>query len=136
MVIDINNYHGEIINLLIISSSGAEGIDLKNVRTVHILEPYWHPVRIDQVVGRARRICSHMNLPEEERDVTVHMYVLTYPKNFCAKNQNEPAYINLITADRDTTTSISSTDEKFIIYQKRKKKVAKDILTSLKRRLQ
>ena len=129
---NINNYHGEIINLLIISSSGAEGIDLKNVRTVHILEPYWHPVRIDQVVGRARRICSHMNLPEEERDVTVHMYVLTYPKNFLRKNQNEPAYINLITADRDTSTSISSTDEKLYNISKRKKKVAKDILTSLK----
>lgn len=129
---DINNYHGEIINLLIISSSGAEGIDLKNVRTVHILEPYWHPVRIDQVVGRARRICSHMNLPEEERDVTVHMYVMTYPKNFLRKNQNEPAYINLITADRDTATSITTTDEKLYNISKRKKKVSQDILTSLK----
>ena len=27
-----------------ITSSGAEGITLENVRFVHILEPYWHPV--------------------------------------------------------------------------------------------
>ena len=58
-----NNMYGELIQLLIISSSGAEGIDLKNVRFVHIMEPYWHPVRIEQVVGRARRICSHKDLP-------------------------------------------------------------------------
>ena len=32
---------------------GAEGISLRNTRCVHIMEPYWHPVRIQQVIGRA-----------------------------------------------------------------------------------
>ena len=36
------NADGELIQLLMITSSGAEGIDLKNVRYVHIMEPYWH----------------------------------------------------------------------------------------------
>ena len=54
-----------------ITASGAEGISLKNVRYVHITEPYWHPVRIEQVIGRARRICSHKNLPEQYRTVEV-----------------------------------------------------------------
>ena len=39
-----NNFYGEVINTLMISASGAEGIDLRNVRYVHIMEPYWHPV--------------------------------------------------------------------------------------------
>ena len=69
-----NNNLGEIIKLMMITSSGAEGINLKNTRFVHIVEPYWHMVRIEQVVGRARRICSHQSLPEDMRNVKVFLY--------------------------------------------------------------
>ena len=34
-------------------------------------EPYWHPVRIEQVIGRAKRICSHDKLPKELQTVDV-----------------------------------------------------------------
>jgi hypothetical protein len=73
-----NNFYGEVINTLMISASGAEGINLRNVRYVHIMEPYWHPVRIEQVVGRARRICSHQDLPAELRTVNVFLYLMVY----------------------------------------------------------
>jgi hypothetical protein len=74
----INNMYGEIIKVLMISASGAEGISLKNVRYVHITEPYWHPVRTEQVIGRARRICSHKDLPEALRTVEVFLYLMTF----------------------------------------------------------
>jgi hypothetical protein len=70
-----NNMYGEAIKLLMITSSGAEGINLKNTRFVHIVEPYWHMVRVEQVVGRARRICSHQDLPEDMRTVKVFLYI-------------------------------------------------------------
>ena len=70
-----NNNMGEIIKVLMITSSGAEGINLKNTRYVHIIEPYWHPVRIEQVVERARRICSHNKLPKELQTVDVYLYL-------------------------------------------------------------
>ena len=73
-----NNMYGEIIKVLMITSSGAEGISLKNVRYVHITEPYWHPVRIEQVIGRARRICSHQELPEDLRTVEVFLYLMVF----------------------------------------------------------
>ena len=73
-----NNLYGEIVKVLMITASGAEGISLKNVRYVHITEPYWHPVRIQQVIGRARRICSHQELPEELRTVDVFLYLMTF----------------------------------------------------------
>ncbi len=73
-----NNNNGEVVKLLMISSSGAEGISLKNVRFVHIMEPYWHPVRKNQVIGRARRICSHADLPKELQNVTVLMYLMKF----------------------------------------------------------
>ena len=79
---EMTNMYGEVIHLLMISSSGAEGIDLKNVRYVHITEPYWHPVRIDQMIGRAKRICSHKDLPEELQNVTIFMYLLSYINKF------------------------------------------------------
>ena len=72
---ELNNIRGDIINLLMITASGAEGIDLQNTRIVHIMEPYWHYVRIEQVIGRARRICSHNRLPRDEQNVQVYMYI-------------------------------------------------------------
>jgi hypothetical protein len=60
------------------SSAGAEGITLANVRNVYIMEAYWNPARIDQVIGRAIRICSHARLPLEDRTVTVKMYLSVF----------------------------------------------------------
>ena len=76
----INNMYGEVVKVLMISASGAEGISLKNVRYVHITEPYWHPVRTEQVIGRARRICSHKDLPEALRTVEVFLYLMKFSK--------------------------------------------------------
>ena len=73
-----NNNMGEIIKIIMITSSGSEGITLRNTRYVHIVEPYWHPVRSEQVIGRARRICSHQALAEEFKTVEVFMYLMTF----------------------------------------------------------
>uniref|UniRef100_A0A6C0LLX9 Helicase ATP-binding domain-containing protein n=1 Tax=viral metagenome TaxID=1070528 RepID=A0A6C0LLX9_9ZZZZ len=73
-----NNNMGEIIKVLMITSSGSEGINLRNTRYVHIIEPYWHPVRTEQVIGRARRICSHKNLPEKLQTVEVFIYLMSF----------------------------------------------------------
>ena len=71
-----DNIMGGIIKVLMITASGAEGITLKNCRFVHITEPYWHPVRVEQVIGRAVRICSHKDLPTHLRNVKVLMYLM------------------------------------------------------------
>jgi hypothetical protein len=74
-----NNFMGEIVKVLMITASGAEGISLRNVRYVHIMEPYWQPVRIEQVIGRARRICSHNDLKDEKlRSVYVMLYIMRF----------------------------------------------------------
>ena len=69
------NADGLIIQVFMITAAGAEGINLRNTRFVHIMEPYWHHVRLEQVIGRARRICSHEDLPEEQRTVKVFVYL-------------------------------------------------------------
>lgn len=83
-----NNFYGEIIQVLMITASGAEGINLKNTRFVHIVEPYWHLVRIDQVIGRARRICSHQDLPEEYRTVKVFLYLSIFSEEQKTNKKN------------------------------------------------
>jgi hypothetical protein len=75
-----NNNLGEIIKVIMITSSGSEGINLRNTRYVHVTEPYWHPVRMEQVIGRARRICSHKDLPIELQSVEVFVYLMTFSK--------------------------------------------------------
>ena len=64
----------ELLKIIMISPAGSEGISLKNVRQVHILEPYWNEVRIEQMIGRAIRQCSHKDLPLEDRVVDVYRY--------------------------------------------------------------
>ena len=68
------NKYGEKIKIILISPAGSEGLSLKNVRQVHIMEPYWNEVRITQMIGRAVRQCSHADLKMEERHVDIYRY--------------------------------------------------------------
>jgi superfamily II DNA or RNA helicase len=72
-----NNLKGQVVQVLLTTKTGAEGIDLHNVRQVHIIEPYWNPVRLKQVMGRAVRVNSHKNLPKSERTVEIFTYIAT-----------------------------------------------------------
>ena len=71
------NLRGELVRAILITASGAEGLSLKNVRQVHMLESFWNHNRIDQVVGRAVRAKSHEALPQDERNVRVFLYLAT-----------------------------------------------------------
>jgi superfamily II DNA or RNA helicase len=86
------NLRGEFIKMLMITQSGAEGISLKCVRRVLIMEPFWNMVRIDQVIGRAVRAHSHNALPEDERNVTVSIYTTVFTpkmaKDFTMENKD------------------------------------------------
>ena len=75
------NKYGEFVKVVIISKAGSEGLDFKNIRQVHILEPYWNEVRIEQVIGRALRFCQHQDLPLEERKVDIFRYKMVRLNN-------------------------------------------------------
>jgi len=74
------NKKGEICWIIGITGAGAEGISLKCCRSVHIMEPYWNKVRLDQVKGRAIRICSHQDLEYEDRTVDIYTYYTVFSK--------------------------------------------------------
>ena len=113
-----------------ITASGAEGISLRNVQYVHIVEPYWHPVRIQQVIGRARRICSHQDLNEEYRKVDVFLYLMTFSKKQLESDES----IELRLKDKskiDGLTPITS-DESLYEISSLKEDVIERILTAVK----
>ena len=68
------NKTGKLIKIILATAAGAEGLDLKNIRQIHILEPYWNQMRIQQIIGRGVRRDSHITLPPKERDIEIYRY--------------------------------------------------------------
>lgn len=74
------NKYGQNVKVILITKAAAEGLDFKNVRQVHILEPWYNMNRIEQIIGRGVRNRSHCNLPFEERNVEIYLHA-TAPNN-------------------------------------------------------
>jgi hypothetical protein len=68
------NKDGSIIKVIIITNAGAEGLDFKNVRQVHILDPWYNLSLLEQIIGRAVRNCSHVDLPFQRRNVCIFIH--------------------------------------------------------------
>lgn len=69
-----DNRDGENVRVIIISQAGSEGLDFKFIRQVHVLEPWYNMNRIEQIIGRAVRTCSHKDLPFEKRNVELYLH--------------------------------------------------------------
>jgi hypothetical protein len=69
-----DNINGDKVKVILISKAGSEGIDLKYIRQVHILEPWYNTSRIEQIIGRAVRNKSHCDLPFNKRNVMLFLY--------------------------------------------------------------
>jgi superfamily II DNA or RNA helicase len=74
-----DNLKGKQIKILLGSPSIKEGVSLTAVRQVHVMESYWNRSRLDQVIGRASRYCSHKDLNDNSRKVKVYIYVAVVP---------------------------------------------------------
>ena len=95
----IDQRYGKLVKTMMITQSGAEGISLKNVRRVLITEYFWNSVRINQVIGRAVRTCSHVFLPKQDQNVEVFMYIMKLTKEQLANNPTLRKKDNELTTD-------------------------------------
>lgn len=75
----LENIRGGLINVLLMTDRGSEGLDFRFVRELHVMEPWFHMKKIEQIVGRASRHCSHSALPLEERNVTIYLHAAIRP---------------------------------------------------------
>jgi hypothetical protein len=133
------NIYGSIIKIIMITASGAEGISLSNVRYVHITEPYWHPVRNDQVIGRARRICSHKNLPPEKQNVEVFLYLMEFTKELVDNASKELKKQDKSSLDKSIYMLYKTNEDPFLtsdqaLYEisRQKESVSQEILKNMK----
>lgn len=69
-----DNKYGENVKVILITKAAAEGLDFKNIRQLHILEPWYNASRIEQIIGRSVRNLSHCALPFEERNVEIYLH--------------------------------------------------------------
>lgn len=76
----VDQFNNNEFKVLLISKVGGEGIDLKEVRNVIVVDPPWNDTGLTQIIGRAIRFGSHRNLQKEERTVRVINLILTSPQ--------------------------------------------------------
>lgn len=62
--------------IIIITSAGKEGLNLKSVTDVFILEPGWNYASENQALSRAIRYNSHIDLPKHKQVVTIYRMLL------------------------------------------------------------
>ena len=74
----IDNYNNRKTDVLLITSAGSESLDLKNTRSIHIMEPHWNESKINQIIGRAIRYDSHKALAKLERTVEIVRWISVF----------------------------------------------------------
>lgn len=73
------NRNGGLVKVVIGSQVASEGIDLKFIREVLVFDSWYHLNKLEQVIGRGIRFCSHALLPKEKRNCTVSLLVNMFP---------------------------------------------------------
>ena len=81
MLNDQSNIYGEKIKIALINEIASEGFTFKNVREIHLLEPWYNMNKINQIIGRGVRYKSHEQLPIEKHNVGLYLYINMLPNN-------------------------------------------------------
>jgi hypothetical protein len=71
------NRNGEKIKIILGSNVATEGLDLKNIREIYIFDPWYHLKKLEQIIGRGIRYCSHTDLEEIQKDTTIYIFAST-----------------------------------------------------------
>jgi hypothetical protein len=74
------NANGEIARFIVLGAGSKEALSLFNVKYVHIMEQPLTSTDKTQIIGRARRYCSHIGIPNEARKISVYIYGLELPQ--------------------------------------------------------
>lgn len=69
-----DNDYGEKTKVFMFTDAAAEGISLKSIRGIHLVNENIDVSHTNQVIGRSIRFESHMRLKPEERVVTIFRY--------------------------------------------------------------
>jgi hypothetical protein len=68
---------GTKVKAIIGSQVASEGLDLKCIREIHLLDGWYHLNRTEQIIGRGVRYCSHVLLPPELRNTLIYLHAVS-----------------------------------------------------------
>ena len=85
----VGNESGALMKVIIGSQIAGEGVDLRYVREVHVMDSWYHLNKTEQVIGRAIRFCSHSALPKEKRNTTIYLYCAVFPEGSLDRETGE-----------------------------------------------
>jgi hypothetical protein len=74
------NKDGSLLKIILGTRSIMEGVSFKNVKQVHITDPWWNESRIEQIIARAIRFCSHSLLSHEEQWTDIYRHYSILPR--------------------------------------------------------
>jgi hypothetical protein len=89
---NIENKEGKYIKFVLGSKVMSEAISLKHVAEVHILDVYFNLGKVDQVIGRAIRHCSHFGVTNDKNRypvVKVYKYAVSLGNTADNKSSKE-----------------------------------------------
>jgi hypothetical protein len=81
LITNINENEQKDIKVIVCTDIVKEGVDFKNIRQIHILEPWHNESKMTQVIGRGVRMYSHSSLPEPQQNVTVFKHCCVHKPN-------------------------------------------------------
>jgi hypothetical protein len=84
-----SNIFGKDVKVIVGSQVAGEGIDLKFIREVFVFDSWYHLNKLEQVIGRAIRMCAHFpkfqsgdqvqTLSADKRNCIINLLVSAYP---------------------------------------------------------
>ena len=122
---DEQNKKGNNIKVALINEIASEGVTFKNVREIHVLEPWYNMNKIEQIIGRGVRYFSHHALPKEERNVAIYLHINTLKDSdietidyrryrFAIKKQDKINQVENILKENALDCVLNNTNEKSI----------------------
>jgi hypothetical protein len=72
------NMDGREVKIIIGSQVASEGVDFRFVREIYVFDSWFHLNKMEQVLGRGIRTCSHSLLPPEQRNCTTYLLINTF----------------------------------------------------------
>lgn len=79
-----DNNHGELIRFIVLDPSFKEGIDLHDLKYIHIIEPLLNKADETQIIGRGTRFCGQRGLTFHKTlgwPLYVYKYISTIPED-------------------------------------------------------
>lgn len=104
----VRDYNEGRLPVLMLSSAGGEGLDLKGTRQIQLLDPHFNKEKLEQVIARGIRFKSHEHLDPAQQNVDVEHYVSTMPepgriKKLFGKKREKGVdeYLRQLSTDKD-----------------------------------